>query len=123
MSTTRCGLLFVALLIAGCGRPAAPPPAGVGTTASVGLPESEPPVLSAALADRLKPGMAQGEVLQTLADAAKDTPSARSTLDAVVKQGGLNNVRYELTVTQGKRTLVLRFRDNKLVEMKQVGLR
>lgn len=93
-----------------------------GTTAEVGLPESDPPVLFKAVADRIKPGMSQEEALAILQDAGKNTPSARSSLETIVTQGKLNTIRYDLTISQGKRKLVLAFRDGKLVEKKQEGL-
>ncbi len=93
-----------------------------GTTAAIGLPESESPVLSKAVADRIKPGMSQEEVLAILQEAASNTPSAKSLLENAVIQGKLNNFRYDLTITQGKRKLVLVFREARLAEKKQEGL-
>ncbi len=110
-------------MVAGCERTSPAPSKDVGTTTTVVLPESDPPVLSKLVADRLKSGMPQEEALVVLQDAARSTPSARSSVEAVVAQGKLNNIRYDLTVTQGKRKLVLAFRDNKLVEMKEEGLK
>ncbi len=92
------------------------------TTAEVRLPESNPPVLSKAVADRIKPGMSQEEVLGILHEAGKNTPAVGSLLDNMVTQGKANPIRYALTVTQGKRKLVLAFRDAKLVEKDQEGL-
>jgi len=86
------------------------------------LPESDPPVLSKAVAGRIKPGMSQKEVLSVLQDAARDTPTAKSQIEATVLQGKLNSIRYDLTVIQGKRKLVLAFKDNKLVDKTQEGL-
>jgi hypothetical protein len=88
----------------------------------VGLPDSDPPVLTKAVADRIKPGMSQEEVLGMLQEAGKHTTTAGSLLDNMVTQGKANPVRYDLTVTQGKRKLVLAFRDAKLLEKKQAGL-
>jgi hypothetical protein len=121
------GILVVSLVawllpVAGCARSTPAPPKDVGTTATVGLPESDPPVLSRAVADRIRPGMSQEDVLAVLQDAARETPSAKSSVEAAVTQGKMNTIRYDLTVTQGKRKLVLAFRDNKLVEKAQEGL-
>ena len=115
--------LLVALsVLAGCGRdgPAVSPDAG--TTAELQLPESNPPVLTRAVADRIRPGMPQEAVLSLLRDAARDTPSARSSLETVSTQGKLNNIRYNLTVSQGKGVLKLAFKDAALVDKEQSGL-
>lgn len=111
------------LLPVGCGQPAPAPPLSkeVGTTATVGLPASDPPVLSRTLAERIKPGMTQDAVLSILQDAASATPSAKSMIDAAATQARLNNLRYDLTVMQGKHKLVLGFREQKLAEMRQEG--
>ena len=50
------------------------------------------------------------------------TPTAKSSVDAAVTQGKLNDIRYDLTITQGPRKLVLSFKDRKLVEVKQHGM-
>jgi hypothetical protein len=109
-------------VVAGCGRSTPVSSKDVGTTTTVGLPESDPPVLTQAVADRIKPGMSQDEALAILQDAARDTPSAKSSVEAAVTQGKLNNIRYDLTISQGKRKLVLAFRDNKLADKNQEGL-
>ena len=109
-------------IVTGCGPSTPTLPKDVGTTTTVDLPESNPPVLTQAVADRIKPGMSQDEVLAILQDAAPDTPSAKSSVEAAVTQGKLNNIRYDLTISQGKRKLVLAFRDNKLAEKTQDGL-
>lgn len=93
-----------------------------GTTAAVELPESDPPVLTKAVAERIKPGMSQEEVLGILQKAGSNTPTAKSSLEVVGTQGKLNTIRYVLTVTQGKRKLVLAFKNAKLAEKKQEGL-
>jgi hypothetical protein len=108
--------------LVGCGQGTPSLPKGAGTTAEVMFPESDPPVLSPAVADRIKPGMSWEEVLGILQDAARDTPAAKSNLDPVAALGKLNSLRFDLTVTQGKRKLVLRFRDGKLAEKTQEGL-
>jgi hypothetical protein len=115
---------MVALLgvIAGCTQRAPAPSKDAGTTSQLGLPESDPPVLTRAAADRIKPGMSQDEALAILQDAARNTPSAKSSIDTAVTQGKLNNIRYDLTIRQGKRKLVMNFRDGKLVDKTQEGL-
>jgi hypothetical protein len=114
--------LLVCLLLVGC-QPSPPTSSKeAGTTAEIGLPESDPPVLSKAVADRIRPGMSQEEAVGILQDAAKDTPAVKSTLENVVTLSKLNNVRLDLTVSQGRRKLALAFRDAKLVEKKQEGL-
>jgi hypothetical protein len=109
-------------LVAGCEQSSPTLPKDVGTTTTVGLPEGDPPVLTKAVSDRIKPGMPQQEVLAILQDAARGTPAAKTSVDAAVTQGRLNNIRYDLTLTQGNRKLVLSFRDNKLSDKKQEGL-
>ena len=109
-------------VLGGCGQGTPSLPKEVGTTAEVMFPESDPPVLSRMTADRIKTGMSWEEVLGVLQDAARDTPAAKSQLEPVAAQGKLNSARYDLTVTQGKRKLVLRFRDGNLGEKTQEGL-
>jgi hypothetical protein len=108
--------------LVGCQKSPPTLPKEAGTTAEVGIPESDPPFLSKALADRIKPGMSQEEVVGILQDAAKNVPSAGSSLENVADLSKLNNVRFDLTVSQGKRKLVLAFRNAKLLEKKQEGL-
>ena len=110
--------LFLALV--GCGQTTLPKESGTSTT--VGLPESDPPVLTKAVADRMQPGLSQDESLSILQDAARGTPTAKSSVDAAVTQGKLNDIRYDLTITQGPRKLVLSFKDHKLVDVKQQGM-
>lgn len=93
-----------------------------GTTAGVQFPESNPPVLSKAVADRIKPGMSQDEVVGILLDAAKNSPTAKTSIENTVTLVKLNSVRLDLTVSEGKRKLVLAFRNAKLTEKKQEGL-
>jgi hypothetical protein len=103
----------------GCTRKAAAPlPNKVGTSAAVELPETGAPMLTKAVADRIQPGMAQADALAVLQEAS----ASNSLINAAVNHGKLNNIRYDLTVTQGKRKLVLHFKDNKLVEKSQEGL-
>jgi hypothetical protein len=107
--------------VAGCTRSASTLPKDAGTTAEVVLPESNPPVLTLAVAERIKPGMPQDEVLAILQDAARDDPSIKSMVDVTVTQGKLNHFRYDLTISQEKRKLTLAFRNNKLAEKNQEG--
>jgi len=97
-------------------------PKDLGTTTKLDLPDSEPPVLSKAVADRIHVGMSQEEVLSLLQGAALAMPSAKSSMEAIILQGKLNSIRYDLTVAQGKRKLFLAFKDNKLVDKSQEGL-
>lgn len=90
----------------------------IKTSAEVGLPGSDPPVLSKAVAERIKPGMSQEEVLGILREAGRNAPAVGTLLDNMVAQGKVNPILYDLTVTQGKRKLVLAFRDANLVEKK-----
>ena len=114
-------MLFASLLtMIGCGKDALPK--DVGTSATVGLPESQLPVLTKAIADRMRPGLSQDEALTILQDAALDTPSAKSSVEAAVVQGKLNSIRFDLTITQGPRKLVLAFKDGKLVDKTQEGM-
>lgn len=108
--------------LVGC-QPSAPTLSkDAGTTATLGLPESDPPVLTKAVVERIKPGMSQDEVLGILQDAASNTPTAKSSLEPVITQSKLNTIRYDLTITQGKRKLVLAFNNAKLTEKKQEDL-
>lgn len=109
-------------LLVGCQRSPPTWTKETGTTAEVGLPDSNPPVLSKTVADRIKLGMSQEEVLSLLQDAGRNTPAAKSSLEAAATQAKLNSIRYDLTVTQGKRKLVLAFREAKLAEKKLEGL-
>jgi hypothetical protein len=95
---------------------------GVAITRARILPESDTPLLTRALADRFRLGMAQDEALEILRNAARDTPSAKSLSEATDMQGQLNPIRYELTLIQGKARLVLTFRDKRLAEKKIGGL-
>jgi hypothetical protein len=116
-------LLVGLCLLVGCGTGTPPPPIGnVGTTSMVGIPESTPPVLTKAVADRIRTGMAQGEVLGILRDASLDTPSAKSLVELASTQSKMNSIRYNLTIVQGKRRLALAFKDEKLVAKTTDGL-
>jgi hypothetical protein len=114
-------LLISLSIIVGCGQDTPTLPTNVGTTAELRLPESDPPVLTKAVADRIRLGMSQEGVISFLRDAARDTPSARSSVEAMSTQSKLNNIRYDLTLTQGPRKLVLAFKADALVDKKQVG--
>jgi hypothetical protein len=113
-------MLLVLVALDGCGsdRPAFTG----GTTSEVQLPESDPPVLTKAVADRIRTGMAQEEVLAILRDAARETPAAKSSLELAYTQGKLNTVRYDLTLAQGRRRLVLAFKSATLAEKTVEGL-
>ncbi|HEV2969130.1 MAG TPA: hypothetical protein VGY55_04010 [Pirellulales bacterium] len=121
--------LFVSLLTpTGCGQNNQTPPKEKdvekeldGTSTAIALGETEPPVLTKAIADRIRPGLSQEEVLSLLQDAARNTRAAGS-LDSAVALGKLNDIRFDLTVSQGKRKLVLAFKDRKLVDKTQEGL-
>ena len=65
--------------------------------------------------------MPQEEALAILRDAGGDTPSARSMLEAMYTQGKLNNLRYDLTLSQGRRKLVLAFKNDARVDKKPEG--
>ena len=122
---SRClhptAVVFAILALAGCGKEPAAPTADMGTTATLVLPESDPPVLTPAVAEWMKPGIAQEDALAVLRDATRDTPSARSSVETVVTQGKMNPIRYDLTVGQGPRKLVLAFKGGKLVEASKAG--
>lgn len=96
------------------------PGSGIIQNAAV-LPESDSPALTQAVADRIQPGMSQDEVLAMLQDVAQGTPSAKTSLEHARRQGS-NNIRYVLTINQGKRKLVLTFQDDKLADKNQEGL-
>jgi hypothetical protein len=115
-------LLVGLFSLVGCGPDTPPPASDVGTTAMVQLPESTPPVLTKAVGDRIRQGMTQEEVFAILRDASRDTPSAKSSIETAFTQAKLNTIRYDLTITQGKRRLVLAFRAEKLAEKKLDGL-
>ena len=70
----------------------------------------------------MQPGLSQDESLSILQDAVRGTLTAKSSVDAAVTQGKLNDIRYDLTVTQGTRKLVLTFKDRKLADVKQQGM-
>jgi hypothetical protein len=108
--------------LTGCSTETPTLPGNVGTTSTVELPESTPPVLTKAVADRIRPGMTQEEVLVILRDASRETPSAKTSIEAAHTQSKLNTIRYDLTIVQGKRRLVLAFRTEKLTEMTVDGL-
>jgi hypothetical protein len=115
------GLVSLHALV-GCGGGTPASPSHVGTTTTVKLPESDPPVLTKAVADQIRPGMTQEEVLVILRNAARDTPSAKSSVEAAYSQGKMNPIRYDLTLSQGTRKLALAFKAEKLAEKKQEGL-
>jgi hypothetical protein len=121
--------LFVSLLTPiGCGQNSQTPPKEKevekemdGTSTAIALNETEPPVLTKAITTKIRPGLSQEEVLSLLQDAARNTPAAGS-LDSAVALGKLNDIRFDLTVSQGNRKLVLAFRNRKLVDKTQEGL-
>jgi len=115
-------LLFSLVAVVGCGRGMPALPSYAGTTSYVQFTESNPPFLTEALARRIRPGMPQEEVLVILRDAAQNTPSAKSSIETAYTTGKLNPSRYDLTIAEGKRKLVLAFKAEKLAEMKQEGL-
>jgi hypothetical protein len=86
----------------------------LGADVTVKWPETNPPVLSKLLFDRIKVGMSLEEVLATV----------RETLGKsfLTDQPPSNPVRYDLTITQGKRRILLNFRNNKLVDKWHEGL-
>ena len=98
------------------------PPGKAGTTSTVELPESTPPLLTKAVADRIRQGMTQGEVLGILLDASRDTPTAKPLVELASTQSKLNPIRYDLTIVQAGRRLVLAFRSEKLAEKTLEGL-
>ena len=114
-------LLVSALAIVGCGHRESALPSDVGATAEIELPASDPPVLSKALASRFQSGMRQEEILSILRDAGRDTPSAKSLVETAYQHGKLNNIRFDLTVIQGKRKVVLNFKNENLVHKTKAG--
>ncbi len=119
----RLTLFLVSLVgIAGCRSDNPPIPSYVGTTTEIVIPESNPPVLTRALADKIRPGMAQREILAALREAGSATELARSLVETAELQGKLNNIRYDLSISQGNRKLSLSFKAEKLLEKKQEGL-
>jgi hypothetical protein len=109
--------------LAGCGSARPTIPDHIGTSTTIVLPESDPPVITKALADRIRPGMNQEEVLALLRDAGRPKEQAKSLVEVAEFQGKLNSIRYDLSVWQGKtRKLSLSFKAEKLVEKKQEGL-
>ena len=92
------------------------------TTAEVALPPTDPPVVDKALADRFTVGMPQDDAVAVLQSAATSRPVNGSYFQNVADQARLNGVRYDLTVTQGRRKLVLKFRKEKLVDVQKHGL-
>ena len=85
-------------------------------------PESNPPVLSRRLVDRLSLGMGQDDVMTMLLDASPQTPDIKSTVEMAQSTSRLNNHAFNLTLNQGKRTLILNFKDNRLYEAKHAGM-
>jgi len=122
----RCLLLLplFGLLLApiGCAKSPSPQPKEIGTTANFELPDGDPPILTKAMADQIVPGLPQDVVLAYLQEAARDTPSAASSLEVAAEEAKLNKLRYDLTIVQGKRKLMLSFRDAVLVDVKREGL-
>lgn len=114
-------LMALSALFSGCDSPTPQLSRDVGTTLTVELPENEAPVLSNSHAERIKLGMLQDEVVAILQEAAKNTPS-QSMIDLLATQGKLNTVRFDVTVIQGKRKLVIAFKDGRLTDLKQEGM-
>lgn len=91
-------------------------------TTVVGLPETNPPTLDKSVADRLTIGMDQDQALATLKEATQHAPQTGSSFDNIIEQGQVSGAHYDVTITQGKRKLVLKFKDKKLVDMQKGGL-
>ena len=115
-------LLAIAILsFQGCGAEPTPISVDMGTTAMVQLPNTEPPILNKELADRVRVGMSQRDVLTILRDAGRVLPSVKSELDLAYEQSMLNPVRYTVSLLQGKRKLMLDFRSEKLEKKTTLG--
>jgi len=110
------------LLVTGCDRRTPTLLKEAGTTAVIGFPDSDPPVLSKALTERIEDGMSQEEVVAILKEAASASPPAKASFESVIDQSKMNDFRYDLTILQGKRKLTLAFRNKKLTDKTQEGL-
>src|SRR6185437_13498362 len=82
-------------------------------TTVVGLPETNPPAIDKSVADRLTIGMDQDQALATLKEATQHAPQTGSSFDNIIEQGRLSGAHYDVTITQGNRKLVLKFKDKK----------
>jgi len=91
-------------------------------TTVVGLPETNPPAIDKSVADRLTIGMDQDQALATLKEATQHAPQTGSSFDNIIEQGRLSGAHYDVTIAQGNRKLVLKFKDKKLVDVQKEGL-
>jgi len=91
-------------------------------TTVVGLPETNPPAIDKSVADRLTIGMDQDQALATLKEATQHAPQTGSSFDNIIEQGRLSGAHYDVTIAQGNRKLVLKFKDKKLVDVQKQGL-
>lgn len=91
-------------------------------TTVVGLPETNPPAIDKSVADRFTIGMDQDQALATLKEATQHAPQTGSSFDNIIEQGRLSGAHYDVTIAQGNRKLVLKFKDKKLVDVQKEGL-
>ncbi len=127
--SARAVVLIASLAVAGCSQPPAPSGRGdvykydpvSGVVASVGIPEGEVPVLTKAFCDRLQPGMGQDEALNMLRSSNKLLQGADNLAKIAHRDPKKGELPYEMTITEGQRTLKLRFHHQKLVDKELTG--
>jgi hypothetical protein len=118
-------LASLLLPLAGCGQSTPAPSsseAALGTATTLELPEGNSPVLTKAVVDAIKPGMSQDKVRGILREGAKDNPAAKTNIDTAAMQGMMNDAKFDVTITQGKRKLTLSFKGNSLVDKSSEGI-
>lgn len=120
-------LLLCAIAMAGCKRDSAGGSAasgggGAGANVTISLPDTHPPVLTKAIADRLTNGMPKDDALAVLKEAGQNATAAKAPLDPALEQEKSNAGPHQLIVTQGKRKVVLTFNNGRLVDFAPEGI-
>ena len=113
----RLALMTLCLpLTAGCsGTTSSTVVTATTTRSTLDISEKEPVVLTKALAEKMKPDMSFEQVLEVLKNATQDQPSVKHRVDGLFPKEKITK-RYELTLKQGQRKLLLIFVENKLRE-------
>jgi len=117
MQRWTVALAFLGGFFVGCGNDQSSP----SPIARVELANTKPPIVTKAVADQITVGMNQQDAMALLVKAA-GTMSPKYFLEAIAGQSSLNKPRFELTLSQDNRKLVLKFKDEKLVEKSSEGL-
>jgi hypothetical protein len=95
----------------------------VRTNTTMELPETDPPILTKALAEQIKPGISQMDAWRVLQSASRDERTAKSLVDSAIIKKMVDNVEHNITIKQGKLKLALVFKGDKLVEKTIQGLK